>query len=170
MQVLSWGECTITHAISVNGYPADAWGGVDTPKEDTTKLSTIAGGEHTANKEGGGTVDARLSRNGYQLEFDIFVKKGRQRPFSDDDGRIVGEHAFRIMPEGEGCEGIQIDRCQLRVEERYSTAEGKMLHYVARVLKPAEGKMVKPWTGAKYIRLYTATAMRLVADGNMRLS
>lgn len=169
MAILSWGKCFITHATSVDGVPTAAWGGVDTPKEDTTKLNTAAGAETTANKEGGETVAARLAKNTYQLEFDIFVKKGRLRPFSDEDGNIVGEHAFRVSPQGENCEGIQIDRCSLRVEERYSTAEGKMLHYVARVLKPAEGKSIKPWNDAKSIRMYVATEVRLLSDGNMRL-
>ncbi len=170
MAVLSWGECFITHAISVDGYPVQPWGGVDTPKEDTTKLSTTGGTETLATREGGSTVDARNIRATYQLEFDIFVQKGLPRPFSDEDGRIVGEHAFRISPEGEGCEGIQIDRCKLRVEESYSTAEGKLLHYVAKILRPAEGKSVKPWTDAKSMRLYVSSEIRLLSSGYMRLS
>ena len=149
MAILSWGECLITHAISVDGYPASAWG--------------------LATREGGSAVDVRYNRSNYQLEFDIFVQKGKPRPFSDRDGNIVGEHAFRIMPEGEGCEGIQIDRCMLRVEESFSTSEGKLLHYVAKILRPAQGKSVKPWTGAKSIRMYEATKMRLLMDGYMRL-
>lgn len=170
MAILSWGKCFITHATSVDGVPTSAWGGVDRPKEDTLRLNTEAGAEDTANKEGGEAVDSKQRKNRYVLEFDIFVKKGHLRPFSDEDGNIVGEHAFRISPEGENCEGIQIDRCTLRVEESYTTAEGKMLHYVARILRPAEGKTIKPWTDAKAIRMYIATDMRLLADGNMRLS
>ena len=41
---------------------------------------------------------------------------------------------------------MQIDRCTLRVEESYTAADGKMLHYVAKCLKPAAGKTVKPYT------------------------
>lgn len=170
MAVLSWGECLITHAISVDGYPVKPWGGVDTPKEDSTKLTTAAGSEQLATREGGSTVDSRYNLSSYQLEFDIFVQKGMPRPFSDDDGNIVGEHAFRISPEGEGCEGIQIDLCKLRVEETYTTAEGKLLHYVAKILRPAEGKSVKVFTDAKSVRMYVAQEMRLISDGNMRLS
>lgn len=170
MAILSWGKCFLTHATSIDGVPTSAWGGVDIPKEGTTKLNTEAGAEDTATKEGGDTVDTKLRRNTYVLEFDIFVKKGQLRPFSDDDGNIVGEHAFRISPEGENCEGIQIDRCTLRVEESYTTAEGKMLHYVARVLRPAEGKSIKPYTDAKSVRMYVATEVRLLGDGTMRLS
>lgn len=170
MSVLSWGECFITHAVSVDGRPVLPWGGVDTPKENTTQLTTTAGTELNANKEGGLVVDSRFGRSNFQLEFDIFVQKGKAWPFSDDDGRIAGEHAFRIMPEGEGCEGIQIDRCMLRVEESFSTADGKMLHYVARILRPAEGKSVKLFVESKSIRMYTATSIRLLSNLYMRLN
>lgn len=169
MAILSWGKCFISHATSIDGVPTSAWGGIDTPKENSTKLNTSAGVESTLNREGGEAVAARLSRNAYQLEFDIFVKKGRLRPFSDDDGNIVGEHAFRVNPIGENCEGIQIDRCALIVEESYSTSEGIMLHYVAKVLKPAEGKSIKPYTGAKSMRLYQSDAVRMLENETMRL-
>ena len=146
MAILSWGKCTLQHAVSTDGAPEDAWTDIDTPKEDTTKVTTTAGTEKTATEEGGGLVDARTGKNTYQLEFDLYVKKGKKRPFDDDDGIIAGEHAFRIIPEDEACEGCQIDRATLRVEENYATADGKLLHYVARCLKPATGKTVKPYT------------------------
>ena len=76
----------------------------------------------------------------------MFVKKGTERPFEDNDGLIAGEHAFRITPEDEECEGAQIDRSVVRCDESYSTADGKMLHYVSRCLKPKTGKTVKPYT------------------------
>lgn len=148
MAILSWGKCLIKHAISVNGAPAAgaSWTDIDTPKEDTTKITPTAGNEVTATEEGGDVVDARTGKNTYQFEFDLFVKKGVARPFDDNDGIITGEHAFRIIPEDDTCEGAQIDRCTLRVEESYSTADGKLLHYVGRCLKPATGKTVKPYT------------------------
>ena len=91
-------------------------------------------------------MDSRTGKNTYQFEFDLFVKKGGTRPFEDVDGVISGEHAFRVTPEDEECEGFQIDRSTVRCEESYSTADGKLLHYVAKVLKPATGKSVKPYT------------------------
>jgi len=146
MSVLSWGKCSITTTTSQNGAPTSNWSAVDTPKENTTKLTATAGTEKTATEEGGGIVDAYFSRGTYQLEFDLFVKKGGTRKWDDDDGIISGEHAFRVTPEDESCEGIQVDRGIIRVEESYSTEEGKMLHYVVRCLKPATGKTVKPYT------------------------
>lgn len=150
MAVLSWGKCTLEHVVSENGAPkgggSASWKALPTPKENTTKITPSAGTQKTATEEGGGLVDIRYSKNTYTLEFDLFVKKGEERPFEDDDGIISGEHAFRITPEDEGCEGSQIDRSVLRCDESYTTEEGKMLHYVAQCLKPATGKTVKPYT------------------------
>lgn len=148
MAILSWGKCTIETTPSIDGAPgANAeWKAIDTPKEDTTKITPTAGTEVTATEEGGDVVDARYGKNTYTFEFDLFVKKGVERPFDDDDGIISGEQAFRVIPEDETCEGAQIDRSVLRVEESYTTADGKLLHYVAKCLKPKAGKTVKPYT------------------------
>lgn len=147
MALLSWGKPGIETTTSTDGAPgaAAAWREIDTPKENTTKLTPTAGTSTEAIEEGGDIVDFRTGKTKFQLEFDLFVKKGKKRPWDDEDGIIEGEHAFRITPEDEDCEGIQIDRCKLRVEESYATAEGKMLHYVAQILKPKNGKKVKPY-------------------------
>lgn len=147
MSLLSWGKPTIETTTSTDGAPsaAAAWKVIDTPKDTTTKLTPTAGTETEALEEGGDVVDSRTGKNKYQFEFDHFVKKGTKRPWDDNDGVIPGEHAFRLTPEDEDCEGIQLDRTTLRVEESYTTAEGIMLHYVAKVLKPKTGKMVKPF-------------------------
>lgn len=144
MAVLSWGKCDIKH----KGGSDTAFTSIDTPKSDTTKLTSTAGQETTATEEGGAIVDYRRGKTTYQLEFDIFVKKGGPAPFvTDDDGVVEGEHAFQVIPEDTTCEGIQIDRSVLSVEKNYSTADGIILHYVAKVLKPATGASVKPYTG-----------------------
>lgn len=147
MAILSWGKCLIQHADSVNGAPSAGatWTDIDTPKQDTTKITPTAGNEITATEEGGDVVDSRTGKNSYVFEFDLFVKKGVPRPFDDNDGIINGEHAFRVIPEDASNEGAQIDRSTLRVEENYTTADGKILHYVAKCLKPAAGKIVKPY-------------------------
>ena len=101
MSVLSWGKCKIQTTTSTNGAPASSgpWKDIDTPKEDTTKVTPTAGSEKTATEEGGELVDVRYGKNTYTLEFDLFVKKGKDRPFEDNDGLISGEHAFRVIPE-----------------------------------------------------------------------
>ena len=148
MSILSWGKCSITKTTSTNGAPEQSatWSAIDTPKEDTTKLTPTAGAEKPATEEGGDIVDALFGKNTYQFEFDIFVKKGSTRPFTDTDGVVSGEFAFRVAPADATCEGIQIDRAAVRVEESYSTADGILLHHVCKCLKPASGNTVKPYT------------------------
>lgn len=147
MAVLSWGKCGIEKTISKNGAPSEeGWKEIATPKEDSTQVTASAGKESIATEEGGGIVDVRHGKNTYEFTFDLFVAKGSERPFVDNDGIIDGEFAFRITPEDEECEGIQIDRAKVRCEEKYTTAEGIVLHYVAKCLKPASGNTVKPYT------------------------
>lgn len=146
MAVLSWGKGTMEWAPSTDGTPGSSWKAFDIPKDGTTNLTTTAGTETVAQEEGGGTVDVRYGRNSYQLDFELFVKKGGTRPFEDDDGVIAGEYGIRYTPEDEECEGFQIDRGVVRVEETFTTADGKMLHYYVRCLKPKTGKTVKPYT------------------------
>lgn len=148
MAILSWGKGKLETTPSEGGKPKspEAWKAIDTPKEDTLKLNTTAGEEKTATEEGGDVVDSRVGKTTYELEFDLFVKKGVERPFEDEDGIIKGEHSFRYTPEDETNEGFAIDRAKVRVEESYSTADGKLLHYVVKALKPATGKTLKPYT------------------------
>lgn len=148
MAILSWGKGLLETTPSVDGAPATnpTWTPIDTPKQDTVKLTPTAGTEVTANEEGGDVVDSRIGKTTYQLEWDNFVKKGVDRPFEDTDGVITGEHAFRYTPEDDTTEGFLIERSTVHCEESYSTADGKLLHYVARCLKPKSGKTVKPYT------------------------
>lgn len=148
MSILSWGKCLIEKTESTDGAPGASatWEALDTPKEDTTKLTPTAGTEKTATEEGGDIVDSRAGKITYSFEFDLFVKKGKELPFEDDDGVIVGEYAFRVTPEDDTCPGIQIDRCSLSAQLNYTTADGKVMHYVAKCLKPKTGKTVKDYT------------------------
>lgn len=152
MSVLSWGKGLLETCESVNGAPASsdpAWVAIDTPKENTLKLTPTAGQEVTATEEGGDIVDSRTGKTTWILEFDLFVKKGVDRPWDDDDGIITGEHAFRYTPEDDTTEGFLIDRSTVKCEESYTTADGKLLHYTARVLKPKTGKSLKKYLKAK---------------------
>lgn len=148
MAILSWGKGLLETTTSTGGAPSEnpTWAAIDTPKTDTLKLTATAGSETTAQEEGGDIVDSRNGKTTYQLEWDNFVKKGVDRPFEDTDGIIEGEHAFRYTPEDDTNEGFLIDRASVHVEESYSTADGKLLHYVAKCLKPKTGKTVKPYT------------------------
>lgn len=152
MAILSWGKGTLETFESVGGAPATtnpAWKTIDTPKENTLKLTPTAGQEVTATEEGGEIVDSRNGKTTFVLEFDLFVKKGVDRPWDDEDGLITGEHAFRYTPEDTSTEGFLIERSTVRCEESYTTADGKLLHYTVRVLKPKTGKSLKKYQAAK---------------------
>lgn len=165
MAILSWGKGLLETTPSVNGAPESSatWKGIDTPKKDTLKLTPTAGEEVTAQEEGGDDVDNRVGANSFLLEFDLFVKKGKERPWDDNDGVITGNHAFRYTPEDEETEGFLIENSTVSVEESYSTAEGKLLHYKVKVLKPASGKKLKPYVKTKTI---SAPAGQAVATVN----
>lgn len=148
MSVLSWGKPKLEKATSTKGVAGTTWTEIDTPKEDTCKLTTTAGTETKATQEGGEVVDVRYAAATYALEFDIFVKKGATKPFDDTDGVITGEFALRVTPEDTECEGLLIPRAVVRAEKSYAAADGILMHYVATALKPASGAMVQPYTAS----------------------
>lgn len=144
MAILSWGKCDIKH----KGGSYTDFTSIDTPKDGTTKLTSNAGAETTATEEGGAVVDYRRAKATYTFEFDLFRKKGGTPFLTDDDGVVDGEHAFQVIPEDVSCDGLQMDRTVVSKETSYSTAEGIIDHYVAKVLRPVDGSAsVKPVKG-----------------------
>ena len=149
MAVLNWGECDVFAAVSTGGKApedAESWKELPTPKEDTTKLTTEAGSDKTATEEGGAIVDYMPGKNTYTLEFDLFKKAGETFPewiTNAVDGVVAGEYAFRIEAQDKKTAAILIERAVVRVEDNYSTADGTLLHVVAKALKPEKGNTVK---------------------------
>lgn len=150
MAKLSWGYGALEYAESSDGAVASdaTWTALEEPKQDTLKLTTTAGTETVAYDETGDVVDSRNAKNQYTIEWDTFVKKGSSRPFEDTDGIVDGEWALRFTPEDDECVGFLAERTKIRVEESFSTADGILLHYVARALKPASGKTIKEYTAS----------------------
>lgn len=144
--ILSWGKCKIEKTTSPAAQGA-TWTELDTPKEGTTKLTATAGTEKNATAEGGEVVDVKYNRDTYTFEFDLFVKKGSTAPFTDDDGIVSGEFAFRVSPvDDPTCPGIQIDRASVRVDESYSSEDGILLHHSCKCLRPTSGNTIKSYT------------------------
>lgn len=140
---ISWGKCTIETVPSTNGAPGENWKALETPKENSTQLTTNAGEKKEAKEEGGGVVDSRKAKNTYTLEFDLFYKKNTTPHFEHDDGIVAGNHAFRVTPEDPTCIGIQIDNSIVSIEDKYNTEDGILIHVVVDCLKPARGNTVK---------------------------
>lgn len=147
MAILSWGKITLEFTESVGGEPkggqSAVWKKIDTPKNGTTKIETTAGNDTEALEEGGGVVDSRSEQNKYTLEFELFVKKDVEPPFDDVDGVVAGEYAFRLTPEDESTKGYLVDRGQVKVLESFTSADGGIMKYQIKVLKPKTGKYLK---------------------------
>lgn len=141
-KILSWGKGKLE---TCEAGKTD-WKPITTPKEDTLKISTEEGEEQVAKEEGGGVVARRVNRSTYTLEFDIYEAAGETRPFEDEDGLILGEHQFRFAPENPKAIGFLIERANVSCTEEYSSKEGKIIHYVAKCLRPETGKTLKPYT------------------------
>ncbi len=147
MAILSWGKPTLETTPSIGGEPAASadWKQLPTPKEDSTQLNTTKGQEKKATEEGGELVDIRYGKNEAELTFELFVKKGEERPFTDSDGLVAGEHAIRLIPEDEACEGLLIERAIVSAEQTYTSADGITLKYTFKAVKPKAGNLVKPY-------------------------
>lgn len=142
-QILNWGECTMRYAQSVAGKPTGRWTKLPTPKKDTTKVIPQAGDTKEALDEGDNIIDALYGYNKYDLEFDLFLKKGEEEAFEDNNGLVDGMFAFQIIPLDPTTKGVQIDAVKLRLLDPYDTANGTLLQYRGKCLKPASGNTVK---------------------------
>lgn len=147
MAILSWGKCKIETCPSADGAPNNSWTELDTPKDGTTHMTTEQGEVTEAKEEGGEVVDVRIGKSKATFEFTLFKKKGKALPFTDTDGYIAGEHAFRLTPETTGAPGFIIDRASVSVVHEYSTQDGWLAKYTVKALKPKTGATVKDHTG-----------------------
>ena len=145
MAVLTWGIGSLESTVSENGAPktGSPWKKLDIPTQDSLKVETKEGETIEAKDEAGNIVDSRTSPSTYEIIFDVFVKKGVALPFTDKDGIIEGEHAFRYIPEDPTCQGWQADRTTVSSSILFSTKEGAKYRYKVKVLKPKTGNAFK---------------------------
>lgn len=131
MAVLSWGKPTIKIDTTT----------IDTPRENTTKLTVNTGDKVEAPLEGGGTKDVRYKEGTGTLEFDLYIGKDDEDPFKGKikNGVLEGEHKVTITPEDPTCKGIQIDRAVLNRTTSYDAEMGILQHYVIDALSPKDG-------------------------------
>lgn len=165
MAIISWGKPKIEYAKSVNGVPTGPWTQIDTPKEDTTQLTTTQGAKKEATEEGGAVVDVRYGESSYQLVFTLFAKKGKVKPLPDSNGVIAGNYAWRITPEDPACEGVLIENSTVSMQIGFTPADGKTWIYTADVIQPASGDMVKPYAGSTLEAAPTALYFDGAEDG-----
>ena len=88
-------------------------------------------------------VDSKTTPATYEITWEMFVKKGVEPPFDGEEGVIAGEHAFRFTPDDPTCKGWRVDRATVSATISFSTSEGTLYKYKAKVLKPKTGNAFK---------------------------
>lgn len=143
MQVLL-GKPKIEFATSAAGVPGESWTEIDTPREGTTTLNTTDGTALEAKEEGGLVIEHIDTADTYTLEFECFKKNGVALPFTDVDGVIDGEYAFRVTSAIDTvAPSFQIDRARVSASVQYSVNDTLRVKYTVTPLKPATGASIK---------------------------
>lgn len=146
MAVLSWGKPKVEIGLlGANGAAPTTWTALPEIVEDSTQLTVEQGEKVDAREEGGGIVDSRRKANAYSLTLTLYVKKGDQKPIEDVDGIIAGNYAVRLTPEDPENAGFVMDKTSVSITETWNSAEGKRWAYTFDGLKPASGKVLKPY-------------------------
>lgn len=145
MSVLAWNYGKLETVESEGGEPkaASQWTQIDVPKKDSLKVEPKEGETKEALDEQGNIVDSKTTPATYEITWEMFVKKGVEPPFDGADGVIAGEHAFRFTPDDPTCKGWRVDRATVSATISFSTSEGTLYKYKAKVLKPKTGKAFK---------------------------
>lgn len=145
MAVLAWNYGKFETAESEGGEPkaASPWTKIDVPKKDSLKVDPKEGETKEALDEQGNIVDSKTTPATYEITWEMFVKKGVEPPFDGEEGVIAGEHAFRFTPDDPTCKGWIVDRATVSATISFSTSEGTLYKYKAKVLKPKTGKAFK---------------------------
>ena len=129
MSVLSTGKPSIYIAKLDEHDNIGEWIQVDTPKDGTTSLATEAGDSTKYQQEGKGIVDMEVGDSGYTFTFDLFVKKGFQKPIKDVNGVIVDNYAVRLSPKDKKATGFIIYKAQVSCVTSFAVADGMICQY-----------------------------------------
>ncbi len=150
MAILSWGKPTIEVCKLVDGaVPAEAqWKALSEIVQGTTTLTSEQGEKYEALEEGGELVDVRYSKNKYTLEMELFIQKSGVKPIEDADGVVLDMYSVRLTPEDDSCPGFMMDKASVACTESWTSADGGRWKYTFTALKPATGKILKPYTKA----------------------
>lgn len=146
MAVLSWGKPTVeVGTLGANGTAPETWTALPEIVQGTAQLTTEQGNKTEAIAEGGDIVDVRFDKSKYTFELELFVKKGDEKPIVDEDGIILSNYAVRLTPEDPTTEGFVMDKTNVACTETWTSADGKRWKYTFNGLKPATGKILKPY-------------------------
>lgn len=143
MAILSWGKPKLEFAAcGANGEPqtSPSWTEITVPiKQGTATLETEAGDKSEALDEGGDVVDVRFGKSKYTFTFSLFIKKGATKPIPDSDGVVSGNYGIRLTAEDSAAAGFILPKCNVSVQETWSSEDGGLWVYTFSALKPATG-------------------------------
>lgn len=145
MAILSWGKPTVEFAAYVNGElpSTPTWTAVAEIKQGTATLETEQGDKLEALDEGGDVVDVRFGKSKYTFTFSLFMKKGDSKPIEDTDGVVTNNYALRLTPEDEDAMGFMLPKCNVSVQETWTSEEGGLWTYTFSAIKPDSGNTLQ---------------------------
>lgn len=129
MSVLSIGQPRIEIAKLDKNDNIGPWVEVDVPKDGTTNLETQEGDKQEFLQEGGGKVDVDVKESGYTFVFDLYAKKGKEKPIPSRNGVVVDNYAVRLSPKDPESKGMIIYKTQVSCLDSYSVADGMIWQY-----------------------------------------
>lgn len=152
MAVINWGKPKLEICKLVNGeIPAASpqWTRIDTPVDGTTTLEMEEGDKTEALEEGGGVVDTYIKKGRISLTFELYEKKGSEKPIEDDDGIIADNYAIRLTPEDTACNGYILKKCAVSFRQSFTAADGGRWIYTFDALTPSTGKMLESYNASE---------------------
>ena len=152
MAVLSYGKPTIEIAELDADDNMSPWVKIDTPKDGTTSMETQEGDNTEYLEEGGGLVDSYRKASKYTLNFELYAKKGYQKPITDKNGVVTKNYAIRLTPEDPETYGFVLWKCSVSCVETHTVADGMLWKYTFNGLT-AKGheEIMDVFVGAKNI-------------------
>lgn len=141
MAVLKWGRPTIWICKLVDGVIPEnpTWIKIDNPVKDTTKLVPTKGTTDEAFGEGDELIDSKTSKTKFVFEFELYAKRGVEKPLEDNDGVIKDSIAVRWLPEDDTLPGKIIKKASVSMEETFDAANGEKWKYSCAALTPVDG-------------------------------
>ncbi len=128
MSGLAWGKPVIEIAPITDGT-IGTYVELDTPVENTSKLTTTKGTKLEAKQEGGEVVDAKYQANSYSFECELFAKNGSSKPISDTNGVVASAYAIRLTPEDSSLTGWIMYKTNVSVEDTWDAQNGGKWKY-----------------------------------------
>lgn len=129
MAVLSYGKPKIEIAELDADDNMSPWVQIDVPKDGTTSMDTQEGDNTEYLEEGGGLVDSYRKSSKYTLNFELYAKKGFQKPIADVNGVVTKNYAIRLTPEDPETYGFILYKCSVSCVETHTVADGMMWKY-----------------------------------------